>query len=156
MRVIAGLFAGCLSLLPSTALGQAAAINADPRNFGQLSGSWSYVPFAGGSDAIFFDRAGRAQLTIRCSRAERRIIIGRAATAAAPTITLWSTEGARAYPAIFDASTGQIRAALAANDRMLDALAFSRGSFGIGIAGLAPIGVPAWPEAARAIEDCRN
>ena len=156
MRTAAALFAAWLSLVPSAALGQAAAISADPRNFGQLSGSWSYVPFAGGSDAIFFDSAGRAQLTVRCSRAERRLIIGRPATAAAPTITLWSTEGARAYPAVFDALTGQIRIALAASDRMLDALAFSRGSFGVGIAGLAPVAVPAWPEAARAIEDCRN
>ena len=145
-----------VSLFSAAAQAQPAAITADPRNFAQLSGSWSYAPFPGGSDATFIDASGRAQLVLRCDRASRRIVVGRPATAAAPTITLWSTEGARAYPAVFDASTGQLRAAVAANDPMLDALVFSRGSFGIGVSGLAPVAVPAWPEATRAIEDCRN
>jgi len=44
---------------------------------------------------------------------------------------------------------------LAAYDPLLDALAFSRARFAVVAAGSPPLVLPAWPEIARVIEDCR-
>jgi hypothetical protein len=45
---------------------------------------------------------------------------------------------------------------LGAQDRLLDAIAFSRGRFSVEIAGTPRLILPSWPEPARAIEDCRK
>jgi hypothetical protein len=45
---------------------------------------------------------------------------------------------------------------LSAYDPLLDAIAFSRGRFLVAGGGAGILAVPSWPEAARAIEDCRN
>ncbi|SDC10083.1 hypothetical protein SAMN05444678_101352 [Sphingomonas sp. YR710] len=47
-------------------------------------------------------------------------------------------------------------ATFAANDPLLDRLAFSRGRFALAAPGLAQVVVPAWAEPARTIEDCRK
>ena len=78
------------------------------------------------------------------------------AMAAAPSLSLWASGAARSLPASFDPAAAQLRAELGVFDRLLDALAFSRGRFAIGVPGAAPLIVPNWPEATRAIEDCRN
>ena len=44
---------------------------------------------------------------------------------------------------------------LPARDKLLDAMAFSRGRFSIETAGLPTIYVPSWTEVSRVIEDCR-
>ena len=44
----------------------------------------------------------------------------------------------------------RVTADLAANDPLLDAIAFSRGRFVVSMPGMAALVVPAWPEAARA------
>lgn len=41
-------------------------------------------------------------------------------------------------------------------DPILDAMAFSRGRFGVEAPGVANLVVPAWPELGRVIEDCRR
>jgi len=46
--------------------------------------------------------------------------------------------------------------ALSARDPLFDAIAFSRGRFVVTGTGVSPLIIPAWPEAARSIEDCRN
>ena len=55
-----------------------------------------------------------------------------------------------------DVGTGGIGAVLAANDPLLDAIAFSRGRFVIEQPGRAPLVLPAWAEIERVIEDCRG
>jgi hypothetical protein len=45
---------------------------------------------------------------------------------------------------------------LQARDPLLDQIAFSRGRFTIEAPGAAMLVIPAWPEAARVIEDCRG
>jgi hypothetical protein len=47
-------------------------------------------------------------------------------------------------------------AALPATDPLLDELAFSRGRFTVDAAGTATLVIPAWPEPARVIGDCRG
>jgi hypothetical protein len=47
-------------------------------------------------------------------------------------------------------------APLPAADPLFDQMAFSRGRFTIAAEGLPMLVIPAWPEPARAIEDCRG
>ncbi len=46
-------------------------------------------------------------------------------------------------------------AARAASDGVLDQMAYSRGKIGVEAQGAAPLGLPAWAEIARVVEDCR-
>jgi hypothetical protein len=129
---------------------------ADPVNSPASPGSWTYGVGQGASDATFYDATGTAQLIVRCNRATRRIIFIRPASAASPTVQLWTSSAARSIPATYDAATARISAEVPAFDRLLDALAFSRSRFAVGVAGAPPLVVPNWPEPTRAIEDCRN
>lgn len=119
-------------------------------------GSWSYAPVQGGSEAVYSDPTGKAQLTLRCTRATRQISIIRPAAAASSVLQLWTSSGLRQLAAAYDAANGRVRADVAITDTVLDELAFSRGKFAVGALGYTPLVVPNWPEPTRAIEDCRN
>ena len=121
-----------------------------------LPGTWSYAPISGGSQAAFRDTAGRTQLTIYCTRAQRRITISKPASAAAPSLLVWTTSQSRSVPSGFDPATARLNAALSAYDPLLDAIAFSRGRFGVSVAGMPALVLPTWPESDRVIEDCRS
>ena len=51
---------------------------------------------------------------------------------------------------------GSLAVTLDAKDDLLDAMAFSRGRFGLILRGREPIILSSWPEISRVIEDCRN
>lgn len=105
------------------------------------AGQWSYFPTASGSAASY----GSA-ITLRCDRATRTITVSRPGATPA-VLTIATSSLTRTLPA---------GGRLLANDALLDAIAFSRGRFLVS-GGTAPIvAIPAWPEAARSIEDCRN
>ena len=105
------------------------------------SGQWSYAPTATGGEARF-----GAHLSIRCDKPTRTITIGRPGMPVA-ALTIATDMLTRALP-----PNGRI----SAYDPLLDAMAFSRGRFLVS-GGTGPVlAVPSWPEAARAIEDCRN
>jgi len=110
------------------------------------TGQWSYAATASGSEARF-----GGSFLIRCDRNARRVIlrrIGPIATAPAAAMIITT-----------DLATNSVRAdgSVANTDRVLDAIAFSRGRFLIGDGGSGSLLVaPASPEAARTIEDCRN
>lgn len=44
---------------------------------------------------------------------------------------------------------------VSANDRLLDAMALSKGRFAVEVAGAPPLYLPSWAEVTRVIEDCR-
>jgi hypothetical protein len=115
----------------------------DWRDIALTPGDWSYSGDAAGSEARF----GDAALGLRCDRARRQIVIARAGAAAGAEIFVRTSFGSRRLAA---------GAALAASDFLLDQMAFSRGRFTVEAAGLPMLVVPAWPEAARVIEDCRG
>lgn len=52
-------------------------------------------------------------------------------------------------------SGSEVVAVVAANDRLLDAMAFSRGRLMVAVLHDTPRYLPAWPEISRVIEDCR-
>lgn len=118
-------------------------------------GSWVYAAIAGGSEATFNDPANRPQLTIRCTRSNRRITILKNAPNPSPTIWIWTSSQARSLPATYDSSSVRVSADLGAYDPLLDAIASSRGRIGFSASGLAALVVPPWADVARVIEDCR-
>jgi hypothetical protein len=107
------------------------------------AGQWSYAGTLGGSEARF----GSA-FAIRCDRVARLVTlrrIGPVVTTPASAMTITTDLGVRTL-----ASNGVV----ANRDTVLDAIAFSRGRFIVDGGGLRLV-LPASPEAARSIEDCR-
>jgi hypothetical protein len=152
-RIFAALAAALAA--PSFAQAPAAPAVADHSQSVPARGSWSYVAVAGGSEARFLDAARRSQLTLTCNRASRIVTISRPASAAAPYLQVWTTSQRRNLPATFIPQGAQLRASLAANDGLLDAMAMSRGRIAVAISGQPALVAPAWGEIDRVVEDCR-
>ena len=121
-------------------------------------GTWRWSA-ASGQSAASFERAGEPPLVILRCAAPGTIQLTHAA---APVITqptpLAVTTSSGTFPLISDpaiAGTSGVTVTLPARAPVLDAMAFSRGRFVIEVAGLTPSYLPAWPEIARVIEDCR-
>jgi hypothetical protein len=121
-----------------------------------LPGRWSFVPSATGGDAVFADTAGRPQLTLRCTRATRRVSMLKPASTAATAITVWTTSTGRSVASAFNPATATINAEFAATDPLLDAIGFSRGRFAVAVAGAPALVLPSWPEVSRVVEECRT
>ena len=56
--------------------------------------------------------------------------------------------GVNSVPPTFEAR-------LSANDRLLDAMALSKGRFAVEVPGTTTLYLPSWAEVTRVIEDCR-
>jgi hypothetical protein len=121
-----------------------------------VAGNWVYAPTTAGTEARFQDAAGNPQLWIQCTRATRGISIARAATGAAPFLTVWTSSLTRQAPASFNPTTNRLTTSLATFDPLLDAIVSSRGRVGYTIGAQPALVVPPWPEPARVIEDCRS
>ncbi|MEO8456078.1 MAG: hypothetical protein ABI454_13060 [Sphingomicrobium sp.] len=134
---------------------QTAAPVLDLSTAAPIAGSWFYSQTPGASEASFLNASALPQLTIRCTRATRRVTISKPANRAVPFLTVWTSAQTRAVPASFSPATQRLSAELAASDALLDAIAFSRGRFGVSVSGAAALVVPAWAESQRVIEDCR-
>ena len=122
------------------------------------TGVWVYVADAAGSSAMFGRAGAEADFIVRCDFASRSIVFSRSGGAApGATLTLTTSAGSRSYPAAaFDGPAARIGARTPASDAFLDWVAFSRGRFTVAAAGVSQLVLPAWPEPARAIEDCRK
>jgi hypothetical protein len=116
----------------------------DWRDLPLTPGGWSYVGKAGGSEAVYGGPAG-TRFALRCDSARRDLALDAGAPDSA--LTVRTTFGDRTLAA---------GARLAADDPWLDELAFSRGRFTVGRPGAPMLVIPAWPEPARVIEDCRG
>jgi hypothetical protein len=149
-------FAGLVTLAPTASAFAQQTTAVDYSTMRVLPGSWGYRAIPGGSEARFADTAGIAQLTIGCTRATRQIALARASGTAGQGLFVWTSNAARTLPARFDPRGMRLIADLAANDPLLDSLAFSRGRIAVTIVGGSVVVAPAWPEAARVIEDCRT
>jgi len=111
-------------------------------------GDWSLD----GSSAAFGTAQG-AQFILRCEGG-RQVSLIRTGARDGAALTVRTTYGARALSAV--AQPEGLSARLAVSDPLLDSMIFSRGRFAVEAAGLARLIVPAWPEAARVVEDCRS
>ncbi len=117
-------------------------------------GMWTYQAVPGGSAARFIDATG-TRFALECSKATRRVTISRNTSTAAPGLFIWTTDASRSLGARFDPTAMRVALELAARDPLLDAIAFSRGRIAVVMTGAEPLVMPARPEAARTIEDCR-
>jgi hypothetical protein len=120
-----------------------------------IAGDWTYAATAGGSEATFANAGAQPQLTIRCTRATRRITVLKPTSTAAPLLWVWTSSQTRNLPASYDAAAARVSAELAAFDPLLDAMAASRGRIGFSTSGVAALVVPPWADVGRVIEDCR-
>ena len=146
------LFAALIALAPATAV---TAQGADFNTARVAPGSWGYQSTPGGSTARFVDTTGTARLVIQCNRATRRVSVSLTSAAPAASLSLWTSIASRNLPARFEPNAMRVTAELPAYDALLDSIAFSRGRIAVTMPGGVPLVVPAWPEAARTIEDCR-
>ena len=105
-------------------------------------GQWNYARTAGGSEARF-----GASLAITCNASSRLVMVRRLDVVAPAALTITTDLLVRGVPA---------SGTMGASDRLLDAIAFSRGRFLVDGGGAQRLVIPASPEAARSIEDCRN
>jgi hypothetical protein len=145
-----------IALVPATAVTAQTAPAAPDFNTASVApGSWGYQSMAGGSVARFVDTTGTARLVLQCTRATRRVSVSLTSTAPAASLSLWTSIASRNLPARFEANAMRVIADLPAYDALLDAIAFSRGRIAVTMPGGVPLVVPAWPEAARTVEDCR-
>jgi hypothetical protein len=120
-----------------------------------VGGRWTYTQSAGGSSASFATTPGLPLLTLTCNRPLRRVAIARPATGIAPYLMVWSSSMNRNVPAGYNPATKLLTAELSAYDKLLDALAFSRGRVVVAPSNGTALVVPAWPDIIRVIEDCR-
>ncbi|NCP10432.1 MAG: hypothetical protein GW859_00500 [Sphingomonadales bacterium] len=122
-------------------------------------GDWSYSRNAGGSLASFGSDAA-PRFAVRCDLAARRIELahlGKLEAGRSAAMTVRATAGTARYPlANSAAQPGYVVASLPPADPQLDRMIFSRGRFLVEVEGAAqPLVIPAWPEVARVVEDCR-
>jgi hypothetical protein len=124
-------------------------------------GGWSYRA-EGAMSVAAFASGGAAQpiFTVRCDRQVRTISLNRTLPAPATqpgTLKLVTTFGESQWPAAApDPLQPLLTVRLAATDPMLDKFAYSLGRVMIQASGTTPLILPAWPEIARVIEDCRG
>jgi hypothetical protein len=119
------------------------------------AGTWSYARTNIGSSARFGPAPGSVALSFDCAPAEGTVTVRMLRinpSAPATTATLRASTTAKAVTVMAGGAFGAAR--VTARDPILDALAFSRGRFGVAIDGRERW-YPAWPEIARVVEDCR-
>jgi hypothetical protein len=127
---------------------------ADWRDMPLSPGGWSYSASAGISTATF-GLPGHPSFIVRCERS-REITLLRVGADRGAALTLRTSYGARSLAARpWQGPQAALGATLAASDPVLDALAFSRGRFTVEAESAPMLVIPAWPEPARVVEDCR-
>jgi hypothetical protein len=122
----------------------------------QTPGDWRYRSAGTTTRASFADGGGTPLFEMVCERGGQVLLLrqgtssGGTGGGAMRVLTEITERSLAATP-----REGAIAAQLGARDSLLDAMAFSKGRFGIEVAGLPTLYLPAWPEVTRVIEDCR-
>jgi hypothetical protein len=129
--------------------------NADWGLFPLTPGGWVYSEQGSGSQALFGPANSEARFIVRCDKARRQVVLSREGQAGQLTLRTSNlartlTAASRAEPLPYLAAT------LPASDPLLDSMVFSRGRFTVEAPGLPMLVIPAWPEPARVVEDCRS
>jgi hypothetical protein len=143
--------AAVFALLPASSLCAQDLATATP-----IAGSWTYAPAGDGSEAVFANTSGAPQLFVHCTQSTRRISISKSASAAAPSITVWTSSLQRPVAASFNPATSRLTLDFATYDPLLDAIVSSRGRVAFTVGTEPSLVVPPWGEIARVIEDCRS
>lgn len=115
-------------------------------------GDWSYAPGPTMPRATFVS-VGADTFEISCERG--RAVRLRWNGGQAPALSIRTSYGERLLR-VSEARVGEILVDLPPSDPLLDQIAFSRGRFLVHAEGGQTLILPAWPEPARVIEDCRG
>jgi hypothetical protein len=116
-------------------------------------GDWTYA----NGIARFGLPQAVTELVLTCNRAAGTVEIARTGNAPAATQMVIRSEMMERGLDIFFAPSEipGVVARVPARDRLLDAIAFSKGRFAVEVAGLPTLYVPSYPEITRVVEDCR-
>jgi hypothetical protein len=132
----------------------------DWRDVPLTPGDWAWRGQPGQSSLAQYGVTGQAVVfALRCDLAGRNIVFSRAGALVTPSGALSFTTSFGSFALAAGNGGGQpsaIVAQIGARDPRLDQLAFSRGRFLVNVPGQAQLVLPAWPEIARVIEDCRS
>jgi hypothetical protein len=119
-------------------------------------GFWVYRQDDRGSIALFGAANADATITLRCDRGRQKLYLARAGNGAAATMTIRSSQTLKSFNAVpTGGNPSYLATEIAPNDRILDAVAATRGRIAIEVQGMPPIAIPIWSEVPRVIEDCR-
>ena len=119
-------------------------------------GAWSYRDDPAASLASFGSAGTQPSFAVRCEKSGRQIVLIRNGITTGNMMTIRTSFGARNFPISVDTGApNQLFTRVGANDAFLDSIAFSRGRFSVEVPGAPMLIIPAWPEAARVVEDCR-
>ena len=127
-----------------------APLPADWRDRAYAPGDWSYARTGGLSEAAY-GAPGAPRLTLSCDPRSGQLRLNWRDVSTGP-ITVRTTYGdvVRQTQSV----GGVLHLVIATRDPLLDQMAYSRGRFMLAAGGQELI-VPAWPEVARVVEDCR-
>ena len=128
----------------------------DWRDIPLTPGNWYYRGGGETTRALFGAANSEAQFIVHCDRARRQVSLWREGVPGAAAMTIRTSSTARNLPGVLQREPlPYLIATVSAGDPILDAMVFSRGRFTVEAAGLPMLVIPAWPEPARVIEDCR-
>ena len=116
----------------------------------QTPGNWLYRASPQQSRASYGN--GDSLLFQIICTADRRVVLVRPASGGAQMRVRTEAQD-RALPA--EARTHAVVATLRPGDRLLDAMALSKGRFAVEVPGTPTLYLPSWAEVSRVIEDCR-
>lgn len=116
-------------------------------------GDWSYAD----GEARFAGGISRSLFTMRCDAQARSVLLTRQGQASAPaTMTIRTESQTRTLAAnLTSGPQPEVASRIAASDRLLDAMALSKGRFAVEVPGTPTLFLPSWAEVTRVIEDCR-
>lgn len=131
-----------------------------PQNWADIpltAGSWYYRDEGRFSSALFGPPASEASFIVRCDKTAGTVTLQREGTTTGNVMTVRTSFTSRNLPVTTQTEPlAYLSATLPAADPLLDSMAFSRGRFTVEAAGTPMLVIPAWPEPARVIEDCRR
>lgn len=132
----------------------APVLKGDWRDWPLTPGDWRYQDGARESVARYGERGGETVFAIRCDKKRRQISLSRpgAAPRSLP-MTIRTSSQTRTLTAQPDGR--EMVVTLAAQDRLLDAMGFSRGRFIVEMPPMQTLVISSWAEVLRVTEDCR-
>ena len=129
---------------------------ADWRDAAQTAGTWRWRMEGDRSLAEYGPYGASPVARLTCDPIAGATILWRNWPATGPLPITVTTTGARRMMTASPDGAGGVAVSMAANDRLLDAVAFTRGRFMLEMPGAPTLYLPAWPELSRVIEDCRQ
>ncbi len=129
---------------------------ADWQDWPWTPGAWRHVRDAAGPRATYGVTGQTPAVELRCDRAARALLLARPGSVATPFTIRTSAMTRSVATQRAAGAVPQVVARFALDDRLLDAMAFTRGRFTVEQPGATPLVLPPWAEVGRVIEDCRG